>query len=157
MSCTGRRDPAAPIARGELATPHAFDRDYNYLVGVEREVEVAKRKLFGAGSVWDKRLASTDNSNTRNRGGPAGLDRRAGGRVQGPPMSKRDARLAGAARARKIVLERAPKGIKRYIENRSAVTNKGCVIERGNQPVMGVQILPFQTVVRTLSITRFRG
>lgn len=35
-SCSGKRDPAAKVAKSELATPAAFDRDYNFLTGVEK-------------------------------------------------------------------------------------------------------------------------
>ncbi|KAM5477044.1 Box C/D snoRNA accumulation [Microsporum audouinii] len=40
--CSGLRDPAAYLKRSELATPAAFDKDFNFLTGIERSLERAE-------------------------------------------------------------------------------------------------------------------
>ncbi|EFR01885.1 zf-HIT [Nannizzia gypsea CBS 118893] len=40
--CSGVRDPAEYLKRSELATPAAFDKDFNFLTGIERSLERAE-------------------------------------------------------------------------------------------------------------------
>ncbi|KAG5210037.1 Zf-HIT [Trichophyton interdigitale] len=40
--CSGIRDPAEYLKRNELATPAAFDKDFNFLTGIERSLERAE-------------------------------------------------------------------------------------------------------------------
>ncbi|KAI9665285.1 MAG: hypothetical protein M1829_005759 [Trizodia sp. TS-e1964] len=42
-SCSGRRDPAAYVRKTELQNPALFDRDYNFLSGIERSFERGAR------------------------------------------------------------------------------------------------------------------
>lgn len=43
--CGGVRNPATFIRRSELATPSAFDRDFNFIAGLERKIEGAEREM----------------------------------------------------------------------------------------------------------------
>lgn len=43
-ACNGVRDPAEYLKRSQWATPAGIDRDYNYLKGVERSIDVANRE-----------------------------------------------------------------------------------------------------------------
>lgn len=43
-ACNGIRNPAEYLKRSQLATPAGIDRDYNYLKGVERSIDVANRE-----------------------------------------------------------------------------------------------------------------
>ena len=47
--CDGVRDPAVYLRRSELATPKAFDQDFNFLSGVERSREQVERSLASRG------------------------------------------------------------------------------------------------------------
>lgn len=47
--CSGVRDPAEYLPRSKLANPASIDRDFNFLVGVERGLERAERELEGRG------------------------------------------------------------------------------------------------------------
>ncbi|KAE8356796.1 hypothetical protein BDV28DRAFT_65634 [Aspergillus coremiiformis] len=47
--CTGVRDPAAYLKRNELATESAFDRDFNFITGIERRLERAERDAENRG------------------------------------------------------------------------------------------------------------
>lgn len=42
-ACNGKRDPAAKISKKQLATPAAFDHDYNFLTGLERVLDRNER------------------------------------------------------------------------------------------------------------------
>ncbi|KAI9843517.1 MAG: hypothetical protein M1837_006271 [Sclerophora amabilis] len=44
-SCSGSRNPTEYVRRGDLTTPAAIDRDYNYLVGIERHLENVDRQM----------------------------------------------------------------------------------------------------------------
>ncbi|KAL3487582.1 hypothetical protein BJX62DRAFT_213358 [Aspergillus germanicus] len=47
--CSGIRDPAAYLRRNELATESAFDRDFNFITGIERRIERAEREAEDRG------------------------------------------------------------------------------------------------------------
>ncbi|KMU87162.1 hypothetical protein CIHG_05103 [Coccidioides immitis H538.4] len=47
--CSGVRDPAAYLKRKELATPAAFDKDFNFITGIERCLERADRDAENRG------------------------------------------------------------------------------------------------------------
>ncbi|OJK01574.1 hypothetical protein ASPACDRAFT_41837 [Aspergillus aculeatus ATCC 16872] len=47
--CSGVRDPAAYLRRSELATETAFDRDFNFITGIERSIERAGRDAENRG------------------------------------------------------------------------------------------------------------
>ncbi|KAF9892598.1 hypothetical protein FE257_001000 [Aspergillus nanangensis] len=47
--CSGLRDPAAYLRRSELASEGAFDRDFNFITGIERGLERAERDADNRG------------------------------------------------------------------------------------------------------------
>ncbi|KAB8276195.1 hypothetical protein BDV30DRAFT_246879 [Aspergillus minisclerotigenes] len=47
--CSGVRDPAAYMKKNELATESAFDRDFNFITGIERTLERAERDAENRG------------------------------------------------------------------------------------------------------------
>ncbi|KAL2823311.1 HIT finger domain protein [Aspergillus cavernicola] len=54
--CTGIRDPAAYLRRSDLATESAFDRDFNFITGIERRLERADREAENRGVQTDVRV-----------------------------------------------------------------------------------------------------
>ena len=89
--CSGARDPAARVSRAALATPAAFDRDYNFLTGVEKARERWRREREARGAEG------------RGRKGPA----------------KGEVRLEAALARAGCTVRRAPEGLRRRKENRT--------------------------------------
>ncbi|RAK95052.1 zinc finger HIT domain-containing protein [Aspergillus ibericus CBS 121593] len=118
--CSGIRDPAAYLRRNELATEAAFDRDFNFITGIERSIERAGRDAenrgigVGEGSGYVRDLAVVglegeiqgDNGGKRKRG-------QDGGGTKGEIGFLRRVEKAGV----KVV--RAPKGMSRSKSNAS--------------------------------------
>jgi len=48
--CSGKRDPTAYIKKGQLATPAGIDHDYNFLTGIERELDAADQHVSERGN-----------------------------------------------------------------------------------------------------------
>ena len=93
--CSGVRNPAAYRKRAELATPTSIDQDFNFITKVERTLQRAEDDVADRGI----HLA------------PAGLNR-----LGGPARTKFEMEL----QARDIKLIRAPEGLSRRKQNRSA-------------------------------------
>lgn len=51
--CSGVRDPAAYLKKKELTTPAAFDKDFNFITGIERSLERADRDAEHRGLCLD--------------------------------------------------------------------------------------------------------
>lgn len=47
--CSGVRDPTIYLRRNKLATPAAFDRDFNFITSIERGLERAERDAENRG------------------------------------------------------------------------------------------------------------
>ncbi|KAK0314956.1 Box C/D snoRNA accumulation [Friedmanniomyces endolithicus] len=45
-SCSGKRDPAAYLRKSQLATPAGLDQDFNYLKGIEHQIDQANETLL---------------------------------------------------------------------------------------------------------------
>ncbi|KAL4898903.1 hypothetical protein BDW74DRAFT_120796 [Aspergillus multicolor] len=58
--CSGVRDPAAYLRRTELATESAFDRDFNFITGIERRLERAGRDAENRGVAVDGKAGVKD-------------------------------------------------------------------------------------------------
>lgn len=98
--CTGVRDPTAYVKRNDLATPTGIDRDFNFLVGIERHLENVEKDVEQRGIEVDQAEA------------PKPWARR-------KPLQKGEANInAGIARCR-VTVERAPKGMQRSRENKT--------------------------------------
>ncbi len=97
--CSGVRDPAAYVKRSELATPAGIDRDFNFLVGVERHLDRAEQDIV------HRKLPPLDHGS------------RTSGAKHGRP--KGDGPLASSIRRARVTVEQAPKGLQRQRENRT--------------------------------------
>ena len=91
------RDPAAYLKRSELATPKFFDRDFNFISGIERNIERADRDATSRG--------------VQLRG-----DRQAG-RRDGPV--KGEVQLQRAIERCGVTIEKAPVGMSRNTNNKT--------------------------------------
>ena len=102
------------MKRKDLATDAAaFDRDFNFLTGVERAVERAGR-IVEAGWVEDPALLA--GSGTKDGGGSGG---RGGKGRNGGVFGKGEVPFLKGAEDAGVVLVRAPRGMKRRRENES--------------------------------------
>ncbi|RAK75762.1 zinc finger HIT domain-containing protein [Aspergillus fijiensis CBS 313.89] len=109
--CSGVRDPAAYLRRSELATATAFDRDFNFITGIERSIERAGRDAENRGI----RVGG-------GGGGGAGGKRKRGAAVAfagaaGP--AKRESGFLREVRNAGVKVIRAPRGMSRNKENGS--------------------------------------
>lgn len=98
-SCNGQRDPAEYLKKSQLATPEGIDRDFNYLKGVERDMDNAHR------DTRDRGIGSSNRTTkTAYRGGL--------------PESKFQRYLGN----NRITVARAPKGMSRQKSNQTRST-----------------------------------
>ena len=104
--CSGIRDPAAYLRRNELATPASFDRDFNFITGVERWLERAERDAESRGIMLDHDYSCSLNKNI------AGKKRK---RTQEPANGK--AGFLRAAKESGVTVERAPWGMTKGKQN----------------------------------------
>ncbi|BCR90027.1 uncharacterized protein ACHE_51225S [Aspergillus chevalieri] len=107
--CSGVRDPAAYLRRNELATPSAFDRDFNFITGIERSMERADRDAENRGISIDRQAEE-------------GEEMRDGGRKRKRPnegLVKGEAGFLRGAQSSEVNVIRAPKGMTRNKQNTS--------------------------------------
>ncbi|KAI9886157.1 MAG: hypothetical protein M1823_002060 [Watsoniomyces obsoletus] len=97
--CSGVRDPAAYVKRSDLATPAGIDRDFNFLVGVERHLDRAEQDIL------QRKLPPLEHV------GPAKGARPGRPKAEGP--------LSSSIRRAGVTVEHAPKGLQRERENRT--------------------------------------
>ncbi|MCJ1404449.1 hypothetical protein MMC11_007674 [Xylographa trunciseda] len=104
--CSGVRNPAAYLKRHELATPKYFDQDYNFIAGIERTLETAERDVTARGvQLYETRPAN-------KRDGPM----------------KGEVNLRQALEKSGVVVERAPVGMKRNLQNKTSWSkNQRCI------------------------------
>ncbi|KNG51334.1 HIT finger domain containing protein [Stemphylium lycopersici] len=91
--CSGKRDPTKFVKKSQLVTPAGIDHDYNFLSGIERNLEKAE-KVAGATTA----TAPSDGLSNRQRAGV--------------PYGKLEA-------AASVKIIRAPQGLSRQKENKS--------------------------------------
>jgi HIT zinc finger len=100
--CNGVRDPTVYKPRRELATPAGIDHDYNFISAIERGIERTDKVIVEERGLLDrKELLGRDNNgrwNGRKRGGA-------------------DTALSKALERSGVIVDRAPKGMKRNMEN----------------------------------------
>ncbi|KAF2162661.1 hypothetical protein M409DRAFT_26899 [Zasmidium cellare ATCC 36951] len=100
-SCNGQRDPAEYLKKSQLATPEGIDRDFNYLKGVERDMDNAHR-------------------DTRDRGiGSSQPVTRTAYRGNNP-----EGKLQRYLGKNRITIARAPKGMSRQKSNQTRSTKR---------------------------------
>ncbi|OAX77996.1 hypothetical protein ACJ72_07698, partial [Emergomyces africanus] len=109
--CSGVRDPAAYLKRKELATPVAFDKDFNFLSGIERYVERAERDAENRGI----ELAREDDGDGNGDGGR----RQQWRKKTGPAVKKGEVGLLSGIERAGVRVVRAPKGMSRGRQNMS--------------------------------------
>jgi hypothetical protein len=97
--CSGQRDPTKFVKKSELVTPAGVDHDFNFLSGIERNLEKAEKKVAGATSAGPP----PEGQSIRERAGV--------------PYT----RLAAAAG---VTIIQAPKGLSRQNENKSHLSSK---------------------------------
>ncbi|KAJ5893677.1 Zinc finger HIT-type [Penicillium taxi] len=126
--CSGVRDPAAFVRRNDLATESAFDRDFNFITGIERSLERAGRDAENRGiDIERARNIEPDEISevpeTRVLG--AGSKRKRPG--QG--LMKGEASFSRALEAGAVRVFKAPNGMTRNIQNKSRWNSKQkCII-----------------------------
>ncbi|OQD84845.1 hypothetical protein PENANT_c011G04543 [Penicillium antarcticum] len=117
--CSGVRDPAAYLKRNELATESAFDRDFNFITGIERNLERADRDADNRGIDLSRSIQSDDP-------GDGFQDLNAGCKRKHPHQGlvKGEAGFLRAAEAGGVKVIRAPKGLSRNKQNGSRFNPK---------------------------------
>ncbi|KAL4808613.1 hypothetical protein BDV18DRAFT_88111 [Aspergillus unguis] len=126
--CSGVRDPAAYLRRNELASESAFDRDFNFITGIERRIERAGREAENRGVDVEKRGVSDlgvvgledeqeheQDDRKRKRGGNA--QRNGNGPEKG--LAKGEAGFLRRAQEAGVKVIKAPKGMSRAKMNGS--------------------------------------
>ncbi|EEH47270.2 uncharacterized protein PADG_03368 [Paracoccidioides brasiliensis Pb18] len=101
--CSGVRDPAAYLKRSELATPAAFDKDFNFISGIERYVERAERDAENRGI---ELVREDGDSNQRCK-------------KRTEPVKKGEVALLRGVENAGVKVVRAPKGMSRGKQNMS--------------------------------------
>lgn len=104
-SCSGKRDPAAYLKKGQLATPSGLDQDYNYLKNVERNIDHASQNVQERG-IGVKTAASRNVA----RGWQTGST------------------LQRYISENQITIEHAPKGMSRQKDNHTRPTKSNRIV-----------------------------
>ncbi|RDW61758.1 uncharacterized protein DSM5745_10430 [Aspergillus mulundensis] len=126
--CSGIRDTAAYLRRTELATESAFDRDFNFITGIERRLERAGRDAENRGVAVDGKTGVKDpgvvglddqteqeTGAKRKRGGPAAQN--GNGLERG--LAKGEAGFLKRAADAGVKVIKAPRGMSRAKANGS--------------------------------------
>ncbi|KAJ6184219.1 hypothetical protein N7519_005520 [Penicillium mononematosum] len=118
--CSGVRDPAAYLKRSELTTESAFDRDFNFITGIERTLERAEREVDNRGIDISGGVQADD-------GNPEGLAHPTASRKRKHPnqgLAKGEAAFLRGAENAGVRVLRAPKGMSRNKQNGSRLHPK---------------------------------
>lgn len=115
--CNGVRDPGAYLKRSELVTPAAFDRDFNFISGIERSLERAERDAENRGI--DLAPATADGSEAAP--GEQAQNQNVGQKRKHPGQGlvKGEAGFLRGAEAGEVRVVRAPRGMSRNKANGS--------------------------------------
>ncbi|GAM34875.1 HIT finger domain protein [Talaromyces pinophilus] len=121
-SCTGVRDPAAYLTRSQLETEASFDRDFNFITGIERRLERAERDAENRGIELEHEYMVKKTSENSHAGKKR--KRVPNGDKQAPRLAKGELGFVRAAEEAGIKLVRAPAGLSRRKMNHSRVHPK---------------------------------
>ncbi|KAJ5587169.1 uncharacterized protein N7459_002934 [Penicillium hispanicum] len=113
--CSGVRDPAAYVRRNELASEAAFDRDFNFITGIERSLERAERDVENRGIELARGQAVDEGDSTQALGTGAGRKRK----YPQQGLVKGEAGFLRGAEASGVRVFRAPRGMTRNKLNAS--------------------------------------
>ena len=110
--CTGVRDPAAYLKRSEI-NESSFDRDFNFITGIERSLERADRDAENRGIDLARGQIEDDTDDTQEPG--------VGQKRKRPQQSfvKGEAGFLRGAEAGAVNVLRAPRGMTRNKQNNS--------------------------------------
>ena len=109
------RDPAAYLRRSELSTETAFDRDFNFITGIERSLERADRDAENRGIDLARGQDKEDGEEGDIQG--SGLSRKRKHPQQG--LVKGEAGFLRGAESGQVNVIRAPRGMTRNKQNGS--------------------------------------
>lgn len=115
--CSGVRDPAAYLKRSELATEVAFDRDFNFITGIERTLERAERDVENRGIELARGQDPQGEEGQDDASSGAGAGRKRKHPTQG--LVKGEAGFLRGAEAGLVKVLRAPRGMSRNKQNTS--------------------------------------
>lgn len=115
--CSGVRDPAAYLKRSELATEVAFDRDFNFITGIERSLERAERDVENRGIDLARGQVPQTEEGQDDASSGAGSGRKRKHPSQG--LVKGEAGFLRGAEAGLVKVLRAPRGMSRNKQNTS--------------------------------------
>ncbi|KAJ5782672.1 hypothetical protein N7457_004446 [Penicillium paradoxum] len=118
--CSGVRDPAAYLKRKELATESAFDRDFNFITGIERSLERADREVENRGIDIASSVQTEDAASESPQHQAAGHKRK----HPNQGLAKGEAGFLRGAEASGVKVVRAPKGMSRNKQNGSRMHPK---------------------------------
>lgn len=110
-SCSGIRDPTVFKPKSELATPSGVDHDYNFLHSIEHRIERSEKLI-----VEERNLVDNEELKLA-RAGEEDRDRKR--RKQGPQHAGEEPIQKSLQQTRTTVL-RAPKGMRRNLENETS-------------------------------------
>ncbi|KAJ5321325.1 hypothetical protein N7476_004327 [Penicillium atrosanguineum] len=113
--CSGVRDPGAYLKRSELATEVAFDRDFNFISGIERSLERADRDAENRGIELQRGSAADGEEAEESLEPGAGRKRK----HPGQGLVKGEAGFLRGAEAGAVKVLRAPRGMTRNKQNTS--------------------------------------
>ncbi|KAI5284471.1 hypothetical protein KEM52_002903 [Ascosphaera acerosa] len=131
IECSGVRDPAGYVKRRDLASAAAFDRDFNFLAGVERAFERAERLRQQRG-LPDLHARTTQSAPTTSADGGGGAGAAGSGsgrgaaedgaarkmqRLKGKAQSAAEALLQKRFAEVGVEVVRAPLGLTRQKQN----------------------------------------
>jgi len=123
--CSGARDPAAYATRAQLARPAAFDRDFNFIAGVERGLEAAARDGRTRGIAGEARSGGRVVGRGARGTGANGVGIGAGRGARAPPLRRGQLPLGSSLAADRITWLRMPPGMSRARQNLTAWRRKG--------------------------------
>ncbi|KAL4964955.1 zinc finger HIT domain-containing protein [Aspergillus stella-maris] len=118
--CSGIRDPGAYARRSELATESGFDRDFNFITGIERGIERAGRDAEDRGVDLRGRVGGLGEDGDGNGDGGRGKRKRGGqGHGQNQGLARGEAGFLRKAMESGVTVVKAPKGMSRAKANGS--------------------------------------
>ncbi|KAL5360508.1 hypothetical protein BJX96DRAFT_175365 [Aspergillus floccosus] len=120
--CSGVRDPAAYLRRSELATESAFDRDFNFITGIERGLERAERDvenrgIRGRSGVLDPAAVGLEHEVESYESAAGDKKRKRGPGSDGAGLVKGEAGFLRGAENAGVRVVRAPRGMSRNKAN----------------------------------------
>ncbi|KAH6679695.1 hypothetical protein B0J14DRAFT_581389 [Halenospora varia] len=114
-TCNGVRDPTVFMPRDKLLTPSGVDHDYNFLHSIEHRMERAEKEIVEDRGiiVKEKNRPQLQRQNDRKRGKKS----RKGNKPPSADEAPGEACINRVLQAMRTIVLKAPKGMKRNLEN----------------------------------------